>query len=176
MWASAKREGLEEWQASMSESEHLPYARLQEWVLRGGWLPDLLLEIFHVFSRVKRTLFLLLLKSASALTVSVSEYYSGRLAQSRRMCLVWCLGRLQSALHLEWSQNWVQRIRRFPWSVVGYRRPSHGAGMFFGELWEGKVKAVKIISKEGQEEACKRTQHYPGERKVTNAHFQRLQV
>lgn len=59
---------------------------------------------------------------------------------------------------------------------MGYRRPSHGAGVLFGELWEGKVKAMRIVRKEGQEKACKRTQHGPGERKVTNTHLERLQV
>lgn len=48
--------------------------------------------------------------------------------------------------------------------------------LLFGELWEGKVKPMRIMSKEGQEKACKRAQHCPGERKVTNAPFQRLQV
>lgn len=30
---------------------------------------------------------------------------------------------------------------------MGYRSPSHGAGVLFGELWEGKVKAMRIMSK-----------------------------
>jgi len=43
MWTSEKRAGSEEGQASMSESELLPCARLQERAWRGGrltaWLP-----------------------------------------------------------------------------------------------------------------------------------------
>lgn len=39
-----------------------------------------------------------------------------------------------------------------------------------------EVKAMRIMSKEGQEKACKRTQYCPGEKEVTNAHFQMLQV
>lgn len=60
--------------------------------------------------------------------------------------------------------------------MVSNEGPSHGARMLFGKLWEGKVKAMRIMSKEGQEKACKKTQHCPGKRTVTNAHFQRLQV
>lgn len=44
---------------------------------------------------------------------------------------------------------------------MGYRRPSCGAGGLFGELWKGKVKAVRITSREGGKK-----KHVKGQRMV----------
>lgn len=121
MWASEKRGvggmtgfHVRKWTCSLRTPVGVGVeTRLTAWLASGN-LP--------CFSRVKRTLFLLLLKSASALTVSASEYYSA--AQWK---VSWKSEDMFSLMPWEasicispvWSQNWVQGIRRFPWLVMG---------------------------------------------------------
>lgn len=103
------------------------------------------------FQRSEKNVIFITIKKCFC-TNSVCEYYSAaQWKVSSKSEDMFSLMPWEASICISpvWSQNWVQRIRRFLWSVMGYRRPSHGAGGLFGELWKGEVKAVRITSKEG---------------------------